>query len=74
MLIFVQYLYGLTWAFSVAYARARALKRVCLVEKRGRVEPITLNCAVPRSYGENENIVPWTRVTLERKITDSMNE
>lgn len=35
MLIFVQYLYGLTWAFSVAYARARL--EACARTKREAV-------------------------------------
>lgn len=75
MLIFVQYLYGLTWAFSVAYACARLeacawSKREAVTHYVSRLNPRPIvSTSVPflfQSHGENENIIPLivTRVTL----------
>lgn len=75
MLIFVQYLYGLTWAFSVAYACARLeacawSKREAVTHYVSRLNPMAYRVHL-RAFSfseprENENIIPLivTRVTL----------
>lgn len=54
MLIFVQYLYGLTWAFSVAYARARLKACVLGRKERPRRTDYAQLCCAPQLRGKRK--------------------